>query len=171
MSSSSEYDSESSSSEEELQKPIFISKKNKNKTQNEILKGEDVVVTKRDITMQKIEQNIKTQEDIYDENDDFDGIDDTDDVDVEAEYLAWKEREKQRRIEERIRLKEVEDEKNERVRRAINEEQIDEKPIQLEQLKKLGAFFQGEDTEKFLKRDYSKIEDSTDHSRPTRFKK
>lgn len=102
---------------------------------------------------------------------DFSGVDDTDNLDPEQEYALWKLRELQRRQRDRLRLEQLETEKEELLRRQQGTRVEEEPAIVTEAPKQLGSFYADGVEEKLLKRDYGEVEDLGDHSRPTRYKR
>lgn len=110
---------------------------------------------------------------------DFDGVDDTDDVEPEKEYELWRNREKFRKDRDRRKLALLEEEKEEAVRRNLGGETESGKESgrsgNLDSITRksanLGSYYAENIDEKLLKRNYKDVEDHTDHSRPTRFRK
>lgn len=108
----------------------------------------------------------------------FGDVDDTDNIDPDAEYNSWKLRERHRRQRDRVRLEQLETEKEDILRRQRDRTQtghVDgEEPDQLPELqaapKGLGSFYADGLDQMLLKRDYGEVEDLGDHSRPTRFR-
>lgn len=87
----SESETDSTSSEEgfQLEKPLFVRRK------------QDVIsrknFDKKEVALSKAEQQQKIQNQESRENEVYDGIDDTDDLDPQLEYNQWKQREIERR--------------------------------------------------------------------------
>lgn len=164
MSSSSEASSESSSEEEIVAKPVFMRSKRSQQPNSSIKVHESTI---KDRSIDKIEklQALQSSDDSLMNR--YDGIDDTDDIDPEAEYNAWKKRSEERIKRERQRLAAEEEAKNERYRenQPIDNSTTDDTVLKVA---KLGAFFTVDD--KFSLRPVDKLQDSEDHSRPTRFK-
>lgn len=158
-SSGSESESESSSSEDELLiRPVFLKK-----TKAPSVQKEDSGVQ---ITLAKAEHHQLLQDKAV-EKADYDGVDDTDDVNPEQEYKEWILREKQRKARDTLRMHEAEEAKEDAVRRKAG---IAREGRQETESAKIGAFYTSEIDEKFLKRDYKDVEDSGDHSRPTKYR-
>ncbi|KAG7662788.1 uncharacterized protein J8A68_003711 [[Candida] subhashii] len=185
----------SSSEDEQIQKPIFISKKQRIKqlTQEDQKLNED---RQKQILLSKLENNdSKSLTEVATDNADdlFDGIDDTDDLDPEQEYDAWKQRELMRFERDQKIIEQQELQKEEELRRSEMTEI--EKVKEFQSRKKQqddtksnsndnnhgyyhkGVFYNDEDKEdmaNLLKRDYTEIANDNDnlkdHSRPTRLK-
>lgn len=103
---------------------------------------------------------------------DYSGVDDTDNVEPEQEYARWKLRELQRRQRDRLRLEQLETEKEDLFRRQHGGAgQGGAQTTAAVVLKPLGSFYAEGIDEKLLKREYGEVEDLGDHSRPTRYKK
>ncbi|KAK8443197.1 hypothetical protein ACI3LY_003003 [Candidozyma auris] len=164
MSSGSEQDSSSYSSGSEsesssgsenelgvLQRPVFV-RKTKKASQG----SDSATSVKTDTVLAKAEfqQNLESKEV---KTLDFDGVDDTDDIDPQAEFEAWKERERLRKERD---MRRAEEKRNEKDGIYLDEASIGSKG---------GVFYRDVD-ENLLKRESAEVEDSGDHSRPTRFK-
>lgn len=163
-SSTSDSSSESGSSSEEeqvLQRPVFI-KKNKAGAKAPAPKSSEIAIARAEY-----QQHIDSKEAKKDE---FDGVDDTDNVDPEDEYNQWKLREIQRMQRDRRKLQEQEEEKEELIRRQMNGKTKAREETTHQSVKGLGSFYTGDIDEKLLKRNYKDVEDSGDHSRPTKYK-
>lgn len=178
--SGTESDYESSSDEDVVRKPVFIGKK---KSQIE----DDTPASRaREIALQKLNHQLQLAENDVEDYGNFDGVEDADDVDEEGEYRAWLLREDARRREERAKIQAMEEERNERIHMNREDEAgRDEGEVVMGATGpagpavpagaasgKVGAFFaSADDMKKFAKRAVSPVEDSGDHSRPTKFKK
>lgn len=103
-------ESESTSGEETLIRPVFL-KKNKATSS---LSAE----TKPNTALDKAERLHKVEQKTI-ENVPFDGVDDTDNVDPKAEYEAWQKREQARRERDLQRVREVEEAKEDAIRRKL----------------------------------------------------
>ncbi|KAL7664051.1 hypothetical protein ABC855_g2883 [[Candida] zeylanoides] len=168
-------DYESSSDEDVVRKPVFIGKR---KSQIE----DDAPASRaREIALQKLNHQLELAENDVEDYGDYDGVDDADDVDVDGEYRAWLSREDARRREERAKIRAMEEERNERIHldredaagRGEGDAWADGATGAADAAGgKLGAFFaSSDDMKKLAKRAVSPVEDSGDHSRPTKFKK
>lgn len=189
---------ESSSSEEEVLKPVFVSKNQRkshvnqqNSKPSDTNRGtrteavdKEIRETdrKKEIALNKASHEVRIEK--TDDNE-FDGIDDADDIYPEKEYDEWRLREKDRYKRDRERILQEEQVKDEMVRRGnlTEQELMDDfkKRRQEEDSKKpknyhKGAFFNDdEDIDKLLKRTYEHVGDddddnAKDHSRPTKLK-
>lgn len=112
MSSESEYDSSSSSSDEEpvISKPIFTKKKPVKESAEPKSLAKDAVMSKAEH-----EQQIAAKE----TSQDFDGVDDTDNLDPEGEFEQWQQRERERKKQYYEQLRETEEEKEDKVREKM----------------------------------------------------
>lgn len=166
-SDSGSYESSSSSGSEDevLLKPVFLKKTTKLRaTQPSAL----------EIALLRAEHHLQLHEKAA-EKTDYDGVDDTDDIDPEAEFEQWKQRERSRYERDIQRLRDEEQEKEDAIRRkqttsAEQPEPSAERESGSADGAKIGAFYSSQVDEKFLKRDYHDIEDSGDHSRPTKYR-
>lgn len=181
---------ESSSNEEVVLKPVFLSR-NQRKShenlqkskQNDINRGieegriDEKVISeidrKKAIILNKAGHEVNTEK--IDGNE-FDGVDDADDVDPENEYEDWKIRENGRYKRDRERMAQEEQTKDEKVRRDnLTEEALidDFKKRQKERESEFasipnnyhkGAFFgDNENINNLLKRTYEHIGDDEDN--------
>ncbi|CAH2352437.1 hypothetical protein CLIB1423_06S06414 [[Candida] railenensis] len=170
MSSDSESSSSSGSDSDSpaplIQKPIFISSRKKGKQNHAATesKSHDIAIQKLDHQLQMRASEVEI---------DFDGTIDTDNLDVEGEFRDWQARERERKKSERAALEKMEQEKNDKIRRThLPGSEVKTENSETSIQSKLGVFHSNtEGMEKFLKREYADVEDSGDHSRPTRFKK
>lgn len=173
--SSSEYSgsdsasgSESSSSDENselLARPIFLKKSAKKSHDN-------ASSSKMALARAEHHQQIDAKKA---EKQDFDGIEDTDNVDPAHEYEMWKLREKDRKHRDHKKLEEIEQEKEDALRRQMNGGDHAIKNTKEQAVKskgsQLGIFYSSSIDENILKRDYRDVEDLGDHSRPTKYKR
>lgn len=180
---------ESSSSEEVVLKPIFVSKKQRkshekpNEKSNartnrssptEVAGNADRedVNRKKEIALKKASREVRIEEA---DGVEFDGIDDTDDIYPEKEYEEWRRREKDRYRRDRELMMQEEEMKDEIVRRGnLSEQELMEDFKKRQQKKDLlaserpknyyrGAFFtDNEDINRLLKRTYEHIGDNDD---------
>jgi len=178
--SSSEYSSESASdsdsgsstsdsNSELLARPVFL-KKSSTKTERKPLATSNVALARAEH-----HQNIDAKEVA---KQDFDGVDDTDNIDPEKEYNLWKLREKDRKLRDHKKLEDLENEKEDALRRQMNRDEgasyeVEKVQAETSKTKKayLGSFYSSSIEENILKRDYRDIEDLGDHSRPTKYKR
>lgn len=182
---------ESSSSEELVLKPVFVSKNQRKShvnqqnskpdgsnrsTQTEVIVDNDIgeIDRKKEIALNKASHEVKVEKTNGDE---FDGIDDTDDIHPEQEYDEWRIREKDRYKRDRERLIQEEQMKDEIVRRGnlTEQELIDDfkKRRQEEDSTTTsskpknhhrGAFFNdNEDIDRLLKRTHEHVGDDDDN--------
>lgn len=173
-SGSGSSDSESSGSLDEespiLARPIFSKRRKTLAVQEPTLNSK--------LAMARAEQHVKVEQNEA-KLEDFDGVDDTDDVEPEKEYELWRNREKYRKDRDRKKLAVLEEEKEEAVRRNLGgstgngeESGTAEKSDTITRKSaNLGSYYAQNIDEKLLSRNYENVEDNTDHSRPTRFKK
>lgn len=143
-SSSTSSDSESASI---LRKPVFVKKSKKLALNLDPQTKPGNVLAKAEF-----QQNLELKEA---KQEDFDGVTDTDDLDPEAEFEAWKERERLRKVRD--------------LEKEAKEENGEGDEGQEGYSSRSGAFYQDID-EKLLKRDVGEVVDQGDHSRPTKFK-
>ncbi|KAK6455449.1 micro-fibrillar-associated protein 1 [Scheffersomyces xylosifermentans] len=195
-SDSSGSEEESSSEEEQvLLKPVFLSKSQRARKneRKDVESGDPMQISDRQkqVALSKLEQSTKNSSLQDTEENDFDGIDDTDDLEPEKEFEDWKSRELARFYRDRELWRQEEAIVDERIRREnMTEEQLEEdfKKRQSEKSQKeenvkesksyyhKGAFFHDDEeiSEKFLKRDYTEVDENgdlgKDHSRPTKLK-
>lgn len=175
---------ESSSSEEVVLKPVFVSKNQRKShvnqqnskpndtnrsTQTKIIVDKEIGETdrKKEIALNKATHEVKVEKT---DGDEFDGTDDADDIYPEKEYDEWKIREKDRYKRDRERIMQEEQMKDEIVRRGnlTEQELIDDfkkrrqdkdspassKPKDYHK----GAFFNdNEDIDTLLKRTYEHV--------------
>lgn len=173
-SSSSDSSSSLDENSELLLKPVFLKKSNSRKP------TEKAPVSKLAIARAEHHQQIDAKEAV---KEDFDGVDDTDNLDPEQEYEMWKLREKERKKRDRQKLEEVENEKEDALRRQkesavdfdiqSNFKHHEEQEINTSRTRhaQLGSFYSSSIDDRLLKRDYKDIEDLGDHSRPTKYKR
>lgn len=180
---------ESSSEEEVMFKPVFVSKDQRNASkkgpsENQVNDSNPEENKKKELTLKRAGQEIRIEEDL---SNDFGGVDDTDDLDPAKERQDWRARETNRYKRDRQALEVYEKTMDERIRRdRLTEEEL------VEDFKKRqnqnpngehdgpkelrGAFFHDdEDISKLMKRSYSQADDDDDdnkkdHSRPTKLK-
>ncbi|ODV78271.1 uncharacterized protein CANTADRAFT_262663 [Suhomyces tanzawaensis NRRL Y-17324] len=107
---SSEYESTSSESSQEVLKPVFVKKGKKAE-----LDTKEVVKDQAKTIISKLESKGTKSPDVSEKND-FDGVDDTDDLDPEQEFEQWKERERLRFLRDRQLLQTEETAKEDRLR-------------------------------------------------------
>lgn len=168
--------SSSDSDSPPLPKPVFVNRAKRNQA-NEISNSEEISAKTSIISKLQNYEPAKEQE--PDEVE----IDDTDDVDPEGEFDAWRARELFRFNRDRQILETHQLEIQERLKRETMSEQelIREfqntkktetpgKPPSSTSRYHKGAFYNDdEDGKEFLKREY--VDESVDHSRPTKLKK
>lgn len=174
---SSDSGSDSSSGSESelpLLRPIFLKKKQKTSVAPKY--DLNLAVLAKAEHLQQIES--KSVEKVP-----FDGIDDSDDIDPEEEYLQWRLREAARKKRDADVIAQAEMAKEDAVRRkrgVLHDGPSENKPLEgeensgdkgLQRSTKLGAFYNENLDDKFLKRDYKDVEGMEDHSRPTKYKK
>ncbi|CUM49784.1 Splicing factor, Prp19-binding domain-containing protein [Debaryomyces fabryi] len=177
---------ESSSSEEVVLKPIFVSRKQRkshekqngkpkastnrsSQTEVPINKDTEDVDRKKEITLNKASHEVKIEKA---DGDEFDGIDDTDDIYPEREYQEWRIREKDRYARDREVMVQEEEMKDEIVRRGnLTEQELIEDFKKRQHEEDLltstkpknyhkGAFFNdNEDINRLLKRTYEHVGD------------
>lgn len=173
--SSSEYsgsesasESESSSSDDNaelLSRPVFLKKSTKKPEHNA---PSSKVALARAEHHQQIE--VKKAE-----KQDFDGIEDTDNLDPAHEFEMWEVRERERKQRDRKKLEEIEQEKEDALRRQMNRDHGGTGDTRDQDSNgngsQLGVFYSSSIDGNLLKRDYRDVEDLGDHSRPTRYKR
>lgn len=163
---SSDYDSSSDSLEDEIlgQKPVFIKKSNGPATSKQPSSSKPSHHLHRAEHQHELNQREVTQQKYMD-------IDDTDNIDPEAEYGAWREREKGRKARDRALLAEAEKEKEDMVLRqmlrARGEDMGEVRDANSENTQSL-PFYALEGAE-LANRDLGELEDAYDHSRPTKY--
>lgn len=109
---SSSSESESSSGEINLMRPVFLKKsKNSTSSSTDPAASQNTALDMAE-RLHQVEQ--KTLEKIP-----FDGVDDTDNIDPKAEYEAWQNRERARRERDIQRVREVEEAKEDAIRRKL----------------------------------------------------
>lgn len=179
---------ESSSSEEVVLKPVFLTKDQRRKTHvksnvkqdnakgpeggNIDLKPTGEVDRRKEIALSKAGHEMKVE---TGDGDDFDGVDDADDLNPEQEYEEWQRREKERYQRDRERMAYEERTKDDKVRREnlTEQELIDdfnarqkEQPSQDESRQTKypkGAFFgDNESISNLLKRTHTQTGDDGD---------
>lgn len=180
---------ESSSSEEVVLKPVFVSKNQRKShvnqqnskstdtnrgTQTEVVVTKEIggIDRKKEIALNKASHEVKVEKT---EGDEFDGIDDADDIYPEKEYDEWRIREKDRYKRDRERIMQEEQIKDEIVRRGnLTEQELiddfkkrrqeeDSAASSMPKNYHKGAFFNGsEDIDKLLKRTYEHVGDDDD---------
>lgn len=118
---------ESSSSDDEVMvRPVFVSKTKriKNKTQIDTATDTTDSSKAREIALERAE-NLGTIEVIEGANEAFDGVDDSDDVEPEKEYTEWRGRERKRYERDMALLREEEKAHEDKLRREdMSEEQL-----------------------------------------------
>lgn len=177
---------ESSSSEEVVLKPIFVSRKQRkshekpngkpkastnrsSQTEVPINKNKEDVDRKKEIALNKASHEVKIEKA---DGDEFDGIDDTDDIYPEREYQEWRIREKDRYARDREVMVQEEEMKDEIMRRGnLTEQELIEDFKKRQHEEDLltstkpknyhkGAFFNdNEDINRLLKRTYEHVGD------------
>ncbi|EAZ63148.2 predicted protein [Scheffersomyces stipitis CBS 6054] len=187
---------ESSSEDELILQPVFLTKSQRSKK----TESEDNENRSKQALLSKIDNNISNSiNDLtVDSETLYDGIDDTDDLDPEKEYSDWKERELARFNRDRLAWQLEEQEQDEKIRRQqLTEEELqqrfEDKKLQHKETTGIsaavsnvtvgtagtskiyhkGAFYHDdEDIDKLLKRDYAQVDEDNkkDHSRPTKLK-
>ncbi|OVF11327.1 hypothetical protein A9F13_01g08283 [Clavispora lusitaniae] len=171
--SSSSYESSSEDDLSLLARPVFLKKSKKDSAASPEA-GSKSAISRAEFQQQLDAKEAKVS--------DFGSVSDTDDVDPDSEYAQWKLRELQRRQRDRQKLESIEKEKEDQLRRKKGTfKEVDhtsdgaskEKEASKESdgHKKLGIFYGDGIDEKLLKRDYTSVEDSGDHSRPTKYMK
>lgn len=165
---SSDYDSSSESLEDDIlkQKPIFIKKPIASAIPKEPSLSKPSHHLHRAEHQHELNQREVTQQKYMD-------IDDTDNIDPEAEYKAWKEREKGRKARDRALIAEAEKEKEDMVLRqmlrARGENVGNVRDENSENSLQHISLYALEGAE-LANRDLGELEDAYDHSRPTKYK-
>lgn len=107
-------ESESSSGDETLMRPVFLKKSKASSASSALARPaakQNTALDKAERLHQVEQKTVKTLP--------FDGVEDTDNVDPKAEYEAWQKRERARRERDLQRVREAEEAKEDAVRRKL----------------------------------------------------